>query len=145
VAALGEPVLADKSAWVQQAYSETARDRIEFLRATSRLHLCAVTIAELLYSSRSAEEMAADEDDLSLLGVLHIDTEVEDRVTWIMRKFAARGQHRAPSIADLFVSAVAMTHEATLLHYDKDFELIADVTGMRQEWILPRGTGHGHG
>jgi predicted nucleic acid-binding protein len=145
VAPLGEPVLADKSAWVQQAYSDVARDRIELLRATGRLHLCAVTIAELLYSSRSAEEMAADEDGLSLLGVLHIDAEVEDKVTWIMRQLAGRGQHRAPRIADLFVSAVAIRHDAAVLHYAKDFELIADVTGMHQEWILPRGTGHGRG
>lgn len=143
--ALGDPVLADKSAWVQQAYSEAARDRVAFLRAAGRLHLCAVTIAELLYSSRSADEMAADEEDLSLLGVLHIDAAVEDKVTWIMRQLASRGQHRAPSIADLFVSAVALVHDATVLHYDKDFELIADITGLHHEWIVPRGTGHGRG
>lgn len=143
--ALGEPVLADKSAWVQQAYSDVARDRIAFLRSAGRLHLCAVTIAELLYSSRSAEEMAADQEDLALLEILHIDADVEDRVTWIMRKLASRGQHRAPSIADLFVSAVALTNDATVLHYDKDFELIADVTGLRHEWIVPRGSGHGRG
>ena len=143
--ALGDPVLADKSAWVQQAYSDSARDRIAFLRAAGRLRLCAVTIAELLYSSRSADEMAADQEDLSLLAVLHIDADVEDRVTWIMRELAGRGQHRAPSIADLFVSAVALTHDATVLHYDKDFELIADVTGLHHEWIVPRGTGHGRG
>jgi predicted nucleic acid-binding protein len=87
--------------------------------------------------------MASDEKDLSLLDVLHIDVEVEDRVTWIMRKLASRGQLRAPSIADLFVSAVALTHKATVLHYDKDFELIADVTDLRHEWIMPRGSGHG--
>lgn len=143
--ALGEPVLADKSAWVQQAYSASAREQIELLRSTGRLYLCAVTIAELLYSSRSAEEMAADEEDLALLGVLHIDTEVEGKVPWILRQLATRGQHRAPSIADLFVSAVALTNDATVLHYDKDFELIADVAGLRHEWIVPRGTGHGCG
>ncbi len=38
-----------------------------------------------------------------------------------------------------------MTRDATVLHYDKDFELIADATGMRQEWIVPRGSGHGRG
>jgi len=89
--------------------------------------------------------MAADEEHLSLLGVLHINAEVEDRLTWITRMLASRGQHRAPSIADLFVSAVALTHDATVLHYDKDFELIADVSGLHHEWIVPRGSGHGRG
>jgi predicted nucleic acid-binding protein len=141
--ALGQAVLIDKSAWVQQTYSDSARERVDLLRVSGRLHLCAVTIAELLYSSRSAEEMAADEADLSLVSVLHIDTYVEEKVTEIMRLLAARGQHRAPSLADLFVAAVALTHDAAVLHYAKDFELIAEASGLRHEWILPRGSGHG--
>lgn len=141
--ALGEPYLIDKSAWVQQAYSDTARGRIEFLRASGRLCVCAVTVAELLYSSRNAAEMQADADDLSLLGTLHIDRDVEEQVTGIMKLLAVKGQHRAPSIAGLFVAAVARTHHAIVLHYDKDLELIADATGQRHEWVIPRGSGHG--
>ena len=30
-------------------------------------------------------------------------------------------------------------HDVTVLHYDHDFDLIADVTGQRVEWIVPRG------
>jgi predicted nucleic acid-binding protein len=135
--ALGEAVLVDKSAWVQQAHSEAARERIMSLRAAGRLHWCAVTMTELLYSSRSADEMQADLAGLSLLGVLHIDQDVEIEVTRIIQLLASRGQHHAPSIADLFVAAVASTHGATVLHYDKDFELIADAAGLRPEWIVP--------
>jgi predicted nucleic acid-binding protein len=141
--ALGDPFLIDKSAWVQQAYSDTARQRLESLRASKRLCVCAVTVAELLYSSRNAAEMQADADDLSLLGMLHINGEVEQQVTETMKLLAVKGQHRAPSIADLFVAAVARTHNAIVLHYDKDFELIANATGQRHEWVIPRGTGHG--
>lgn len=60
-----------------------------------------------------------------------------------MKQLAARGQHRAPRIADLFVAAVADRHHATVLHYDKDFELIAEATGLPHEWVISRGTGHG--
>ena len=141
--ALGEPFLIDKSAWVQQAYSDIARRRIEFLRASERLCVCSVTVAELLYSSRSAAEMQADADDLSLVDRLYVDRAAEDQVIEIMRLLAVTGQHRAPGMADLFVAAVARIHDATVLHYDKDFELIADVTGQRHEWVIPRGTGHG--
>jgi hypothetical protein len=28
-----------------------------------------------------------------------------------------------------------------LLHYDHDFDLIAEVTGQRTRWIVPPGTG----
>lgn len=29
-----------------------------------------------------------------------------------------------------------------LLHYDKHFDLIAEITGQHTSWILPRGPGH---
>jgi predicted nucleic acid-binding protein len=87
--------------------------------------------------------MQADADDLSLLGRLYVDRAAEDQVIEIMRLLAVRGQHRAPSIADLLVAAVARNHNAVVLHYDKDFELIAGATGQRHEWVIPRGTGHG--
>ena len=43
---------------------------------------------------------------------------------------AASGQHRAPSVADLLLAATAETVGLTVLHCDKDFELIAEVTGQ---------------
>ena len=46
---------------------------------------------------------------------------------------AERGQHRAPSVPDLLVAATAELAELTVLHVDKDFDLIADVTGQRVE------------
>jgi predicted nucleic acid-binding protein len=46
---------------------------------------------------------------------------------------ADRGKHRAPSIPDLIISATAELAGLTLLHLDKDFDLIADVTGQRVE------------
>jgi hypothetical protein len=32
-------------------------------------------------------------------------------------------------------------HDANVLHYDEDSELVADVTGQPQEWILPAESG----
>lgn len=41
---------------------------------------------------------------------------------------ADMGHHRAPSIPDLLVAAVAELARLTVLHMDKDFGLIARVT-----------------
>ena len=46
---------------------------------------------------------------------------------------AERGKHRAPSIPDLLIAAVAELAQITVLHADKDFELIAEVTGQPVE------------
>jgi predicted nucleic acid-binding protein len=41
------------------------------------------------------------------------------------------------------LAAIAAAHSAVGLHYDSDYERIAEVTGQPHEWILRRGTGHG--
>jgi predicted nucleic acid-binding protein len=44
-----------------------------------------------------------------------------------------RGQHRIPSIPDLIIAATAELAGLTVLHLDKDFEVIAQVTGQPVE------------
>ena len=51
-----------------------------------------------------------------------------------------RGQHRLP-LPDLIVAATAEFGNATVLHYDHDYDLIAGVTGQPTQWIVARGTG----
>jgi predicted nucleic acid-binding protein len=41
---------------------------------------------------------------------------------------------------DLVVAATAAEYGAIVLHYDRDFDLIADVGGPRSEWVAPAGT-----
>jgi len=48
---------------------------------------------------------------------------------------ADRGRHRAPSVSDLIVAATAELAGLTVLHLDKDFELIAEVTGQPTEHL----------
>ena len=49
---------------------------------------------------------------------------------------ADRGHHRAPSVADLLVAATAELAGLTVLHEDKDFELIAQITGQPTERVV---------
>lgn len=51
-----------------------------------------------------------------------------------------RGQHRSAGVADLLVAAIAELEGLTVLHYDADFDVIAEVTGQPTEWVVPRGT-----
>jgi predicted nucleic acid-binding protein len=46
-----------------------------------------------------------------------------------------RGQHRTPSVPDLVIAATAELAGFTVLHCDKDFDLIASVTGQAAEWL----------
>jgi predicted nucleic acid-binding protein len=51
-----------------------------------------------------------------------------------------RGYHRAASPVDLITAAAAAEYGAVVLHYDRDYDLIADVGGPRCEWIAPAGS-----
>jgi predicted nucleic acid-binding protein len=53
-----------------------------------------------------------------------------------------RPGHRLP-IPDLMLAAIAQASSAVVLHYDSDYERIAALTGQAQEWVVPRGSGHG--
>jgi predicted nucleic acid-binding protein len=140
--ALGALHLADKSAWKQARYDNRARRRLHDLRETRRLAVCVVSTAELLYSARNADELARIRLDLSSLTCLHLTPAAEQRLVDVMAALALHGRHRTP-IPDLMLAAIADAHSAVVLHYDSDYERIAEVTGQPHEWILRRGTGHG--
>lgn len=52
-------------------------------------------------------------------------------------------QHRSVSIPDLIVAATAERYSLIVLHYDAGYDRIAELTGQRTEWVVPRGTADG--
>jgi predicted nucleic acid-binding protein len=65
--------------------------------------------------------------------VEYLTPAIEDRTVEIQALLADRGQHRAPSIPDLIIAATAELAGLTILHLDKDFDVIAAVTGQALE------------
>jgi predicted nucleic acid-binding protein len=65
--------------------------------------------------------------------VEYLTPAIEDRAAEILTLLADRGQHRAPSIPDLIIAATAELAGLTVLHLDKDFDLIAEITGQPME------------
>lgn len=59
----------------------------------------------------------------------------EDRAVEVQMLLADQGRHRAPSVPDLIVAATAELTGLTVLHLDKDFELISEVTGQPTEHL----------
>ena len=53
---------------------------------------------------------------------------------------AARPEHRHFRLPDLIIAATAEEHGATVLHFDADYDRIAEVTGQPVEWIAARGS-----
>lgn len=53
---------------------------------------------------------------------------------------AVHGDHRRVPPADLLLAATAEEAGVELIHYDRDYERIAGVSELRQEWFVPDGT-----
>ncbi|HYO02619.1 MAG TPA: PIN domain nuclease [Mycobacterium sp.] len=126
--------LIDKSAYTRLATSKDAElwiDRIE----RGMVRISTVTRLEIGYSFRTATQARFEiaSPPLSLMPVEYLTPAAEDRAVELQLLLADRGQHRAPSIPDLLVAATAEIAALTVLAVDKDFDLIAQISGQRTE------------
>ena len=99
------------------------------------VHVCSVTLLEVGYSARTGagRVRALRTPPLSAMPVEYSTPTIEDRAIDVQGQLAERGQHRAPSIPDLLIAATAEISNRIVLHLDKDFELIAELTGQPLE------------
>jgi predicted nucleic acid-binding protein len=126
--------LIDKSALVRLAASPDAAEWAERIER-GLVRITTVTRLEAGYSARSGPELRAGlrQPPLSSMPVEYLTPAIEDRAVEVLTLLAERGQHRAPSIPDLIIAAAAELAGLTVLHLDKDFEVIAQVTGQPVE------------
>jgi predicted nucleic acid-binding protein len=126
--------LIDKSALVRLSASSDAAEwagRIE----RGLVRIATVTRLEVGYSARSGDDLRAglQQPPLAAMPVEYQTPAVEDRAVEVLSLLADRGQHRAPSIPDVIIAATAELAGLTVLHLDKDFEIIARITGQPLE------------
>ncbi|MFB9377013.1 PIN domain-containing protein [Kineococcus gynurae] len=113
--------------------------RLNELLREDLLHIARPSVLEIGFSARSPQdyrEVVADVTEA--MTVIEVDAAVSARAQDLQERLTHRGWHRAPGPVDLLLAATAMEHELTLLHLDKDFELIARVSSLRQERVVSR-------
>jgi predicted nucleic acid-binding protein len=126
--------LIDKSALIRLAASPDAAEWAERLER-GLVRITTVTRLEVGYSARSGPDLRAglQQPPLSSMPVEYLTPAIEDRAVEILTLLADRGQHRAPSVPDLIIAATAELAGLTVLHLDKDFDVIAEITGQPVE------------
>ena len=117
------------------------RDRLEPLISGGLVGTCATLEAEALYSARNLGEYEQIMTDRrTAFEYLPIDDDHWNRAFGAQHRLARSGRHRAVGIADLLTATVAAQHRLTLIHYDVDFEIAAQVIDVDQRWVAERGT-----
>jgi predicted nucleic acid-binding protein len=102
---------------------------------------CGVIEFELGWATRSSaqlDQLRADRD----AGYERLATHDEDwrRALDVQAALWRGGRMRAVGLPDLLIAAVAERESVTVLHYDSDYDFIAQITGQPMRWVVPRGT-----
>lgn len=130
--------LIDKSAYARMQAGHAANIEAWNARVERGLvRLSTITRLELGFSARTgnAGREAFGLPPLSLMPIEHLTPAMEDRAFEVQMLLADHGRHRAPSIRDLLIAATAEKAGLTVLAVDKDFALIAEVTGQPVETL----------
>ncbi|MGH3656412.1 MAG: PIN domain nuclease [Micromonosporaceae bacterium] len=132
-------LLADTSVWHWARHAD-ARDALQPVLTRGIVATCAIVDAELMVSARGpgdADDMAAERRALHWLTT---PDDVWDTVLATQRALVDSSRHRTVKIPDLIIAAVGQRHGATVLHYDADYDAIAEITEQSTRWLAPRGT-----
>jgi predicted nucleic acid-binding protein len=98
-----------------------------------------LTALEVRFSASTTAEWDLFESALGEYTRVPVAQEDLDRADVVQRALVSEGlKGRKP--VDLIIAAQAERLRLTILHYDKDFEFIASVTGQPHEWVIDRGS-----
>jgi predicted nucleic acid-binding protein len=131
--------LADRSALARLPHPAVDR-RLTPLLLAGDIASCGIVDLELLYSARTPADFRQIQVARAALPAVAIEQGDFDRAIRVMELLSRRGKHRGPSIPDLLIAAVAERAGLVVLHYDRDFDLIASMTRQAVEWVVAAGS-----
>ena len=105
--------------------------------ARGLVQISSLTRLAIGFSFRNFSEASREVSSPPLLTmpIAYLTPAIEDRAVEVQMLLTQSGHHRAPSIPDLLIAATAEKLGMNILHADKDFDLIVDVTGQPAEWL----------
>ena len=113
---------------------------IEPLLLAGRIATCGIVDLELLFSAPDPATYAQLASALLALPRVPVTDGVVDRALEVQGLLAASSQHRGVPLPDLLIAACAERAGLTVLHYDADFDRVAEITGQKTQWVVAPGT-----
>lgn len=134
------PLVVDTSAFARAHHPEVRAAWQQALLA-DRLRLSPATRLEILFSARDGDSFDALAQQLSALRPAPLTSAVVRAAESAMRELAHRsaGAQRIP-IVDYLIAAAAQEAGASVIHYDRDYDTLAEVMEFGSIWLAPAGT-----
>lgn len=130
--------LVDKSV-LARSHLPTVNSALDQLAGLGLMATCSLIDLEIGYSARTGQDHSDLIAQRRQLPLAPIGQHTLERSLDIQAALALSGHHRVP-LHDLIIAACAEEHRLTVLHYDKDFDSIARITGQLTQWVAPPGS-----
>lgn len=134
------PLLVDTSAWARAGHP-SVRDRWLAALRGERLRLCPPIRMEILLSARGGGEFDLLAERLDVIRPAPLTASTIRAAETAMRVLAHRsaGSQRLP-IVDYLLAAAAQELGAAVLHYDRDYDILAEAMEFESVWLGPAGS-----
>jgi predicted nucleic acid-binding protein len=134
------PLLIDTSAW-SRAHHAAVRDGWVQALLAGRLRLSPTARLEILLSARSGQDFDVLAERLSAVREAPLTAAVARAAQGAMRTLAHRsaGAQRMP-VVDYLIAAAAQESGAAVIHYDRDYDTLAEIMSFESVWLAPPGS-----
>lgn len=138
---LRAPALIDTGVWTW------ARDRrfpqlatwFNAQVAAGRVLVCDLVILELTRLAPNEARAREVADRLATFETVPMPAVLWSRARQLQLALAASCEHRRVPPIDLLIGSTAEAAGVPLVHYDRNYERIASVSGLEHHWLLPDG------
>lgn len=132
--------MVDTSAWAR-AGNQAVRDPWLTALLGDRVRLSPPVRMEILLSVRGGEEFDTLAEQLDTIRPVPLSASIVRAAEAGMRALAHRsaGAQRLP-LVDYLVAASAQELGATVIHYDRDYDTLAQVMEFESAWLAPAGS-----
>jgi predicted nucleic acid-binding protein len=131
-----DTLLVDSSVWITllRGGDPALRERLTVAGSSGRLATCEPVALELL-AGAMASSLPRVEALVDSLAPLRIEPSLDFRAAAALHRSARSGGFTVRALMDCLIAAVAIRHDAVLVHRDRDFDNLAQVSPLRsQRW-----------
>lgn len=134
--------LVDTTVLILQWRHAAVHDWLLSAISTDRVAICEMVALEYLAGARNAADYTAIEESLRAYRWVHVEPPDWARALDVHRALSrvSPGYQRSVQAADLLIAAAAERAGLTLVHYDRDYDTIAEATGQPVRWVAPHGS-----
>jgi predicted nucleic acid-binding protein len=134
--------LVDTSVWARKDHP-SIRGWFSDTLVNGQMALCDMVALEILSGFGSRDLFVAGAqylDAVLCLGSGESDWKRAREVYVLLEVERDTNTRRSVKIPDLLIAACAERHGVQIVHYDRDFDTIAAITGQDVRWVAPRGS-----